>query len=110
MQVEHFDEHALETLPDIDTAVLVFGRSNCQKCSHWHAELRQSAASGDIPPCRIFLVNLDSGVAQDFADQHSWVNHIDVLPMNFILQNGDVKKEWAGGSIQQLVHRLSRYM
>ncbi len=110
MKVEPFDEQALETLPDIDLAVLVFGRSNCQKCSHWHAELRQSAASGDIPSCRIFLVNLDSGVAQDFVDRYTWAKHIDVLPMNFIFVKGDVKKEWAGGSIQQLVHRLSRFM
>jgi hypothetical protein len=110
IQIEQFDESSLNSLPNIELAVLVFGRSNCQNCSNWHAELRQAAASGDIPTCRVFLVNLDSGAAEDLAEMYRWVNNIDVLPMNIILVQGEVKKEWAGGSIQQLSHRLSRYL
>ena len=109
--IEVLEKHIIDQLDSIESAILIIGRENCQKCSEWQTELRQWMESGNAPSTlRVFSVSLDSHIISDIVNTFDWIRHIDVLPMNVFLQHGLVQKQWAGGSIQRLSHRISRYV
>jgi hypothetical protein len=41
---------------------------------------------------------------------HPWVAEVDMLPMNVLMRDGEVLKQWAGAGLPRLEARLKRVM
>lgn len=89
-------------------AVLMLGKTTCQACKEWTAELEEWNDSPD--GIRFGKINLDEPGWGRFKLQEKWVSEVDVLPFNAIYIEGENKKSWAGGGLDRLSNRLNRFI
>ena len=90
-------------------AVLVLGKSDCDNCAQWTAEL--SAHLDDEsrwPNVRFGKLLLDTPGLVSFKRANPWIADLDVLPYTVIYVGGARSKEFAGGGADRLDSRLRR--
>ncbi len=91
------------------TAVLVLGKSDCEKCGEWSAELAEKLASdAGFGTVRFGKMLLDQRGLTDFKRENPWLAELDVLPYNVIFHEQERVKSFAGGGWDRLANRLRR--
>jgi hypothetical protein len=90
-------------------AVLVLGKTDCEKCAKWSAELVEFLASDEeFADVRFGKMMLDQRGLIDFKKANPWLAEVDVLPFNILYTNGEKQKAFAGGGIDRLLNRLRK--
>jgi hypothetical protein len=88
-------------------AVLLLGKSDCEACKGWTAELEQFLAGDrEWRDVRFGKMLLDKGGLFEFKRASPWLAHVDQLPFNQIYVRGAEWKSFAGGGVDRLVSRL----
>lgn len=88
-------------------AVLVLGKSDCDNCARWSAELSEWLAAGDRwPSVRFGKLMLDTPGLVAFKRANPWVAELEMLPHTVIYKDGDIVKQFAGGGVERLETRL----
>lgn len=94
---------------DSPKAVLVLGKTDCEKCAAWSAELTEFLARADeFPDVRFGKMMLDQRGLIEFKKGNPWLAEVDVLPFNVLYAAGDRKKAFAGGGLDRLLNRLRK--
>jgi len=89
--------------------VLVLGKSDCEHCIEWSAELEAKLKDESFfPEVQFGKILLDQPGLVSFKRANPWISGLDVLPFNVIYEGGEKKKEWAGGGLERLENRLQR--
>lgn len=90
-------------------AVLVLGKSDCDNCSRWAAELTEWLGRGDPwPDVRFGKLLLDTPGLVAFKRANPWVAELEMLPHTVIYKSGEIVKQFAGGGVERLEPRLQR--
>jgi hypothetical protein len=88
-------------------AVLVLGKSDCDNCARWSAELTEWLGRGDRwPSVRFGKLMLDTPGLIAFKRANPWVAELDMLPHTVIYKDGEIVKQFAGGGVERLETRL----
>lgn len=96
-------------LTEAPLAVLILGKTDCEKCQEWATELTPFLTeTTEFADVRFGKLMLDTPGLADFKKNNSWVAQVDSLPYNVIYQNGERVKEYAGGGLPRLENRLKR--
>lgn len=91
-------------------AVLVVGKTTCEHCKTWAAELDEFLASDDeFGGVRFGKIDLDTPGLVSFKREHPWVAELSDLPHTSIWVDGQKQKDFFGGGIERLVNRLRRF-
>ena len=92
-------------------AVLVLGKSDCENCARWTAELSGFAESNqEFRQVRFGKMMLDQPGLIDFKRSNRWVADLDVLPFTVIYVDGQRTRSFAGSGVERLVNRLRRVL
>ena len=90
-------------------AVLVLGKSDCDACSRWSAELGEWLDEPSRwPDVRFGKLMLNTPGLIAFKRANPWVASLDMLPHTIVYKNGEKAKEFAGGGVDRLETRLRR--
>jgi hypothetical protein len=89
-------------------AFLILGKTTCQACTEWAEEL--SGWEHTHPDVNVVKIMLDRPGLARFKMAHPWVAEVDMLPMNVLMRDGEVLKQWAGAGLPRLEARLKRVM
>ena len=90
-------------------AVLMLGKSDCEACAAWTAELEAFLANDSRwRHVRFGKLLLDKPGLIAFKRANPWIAELDVLPINVLYVNGQESKRFAGSGIERLVARLER--
>jgi hypothetical protein len=90
-------------------AVLVLGKSDCEACASWSAELASFLERDErFAQVRFGKLLLDRPGLVSFKRANPWLAEVDVLPFNVIYVRGEPVKRFAGGGTERLVGRLER--
>ena len=109
MELEKIDGQNWEAFLAAPAAVLMLGKSDCEACAAWTAELEAFLASDERwRQVRFGKLLLDKPGLIAFKRANPWIAELDVLPTNVIYLNGRESKRFAGGGIERLVARLER--
>ena len=96
---------------DSPLAVLVIGKTDCEKCAEWSQELIAFLAeTSDFDSVRFGKLMLDTRGLSDFKKANAWLAELTALPHNVIYQAGERVKDYAGGGATRLENRLKRIM
>lgn len=88
-------------------AVLMLGKSDCEACAAWSAELEQFLASDtEWTDVRFGKMLLDKGGLYEFKKANPWLAEVDQLPFNLIYVGGERRKSFAGAGVERLLTRL----
>ena len=88
-------------------AVLMLGKSDCEACASWTAELEGYLANDtEWPHVRFGKMLLDRGGLAGFKRANAWLAELDVLPFTQVYVAGERWKSFAGGGIERLVSGL----
>lgn len=88
-------------------AVMMLGKSDCEACQSWSAELTAWLAGPDAPKdVRFGKLLLDQPGLISFKRANAWIAECDVLPTNVIWRHGERLKTWPGGGLDRLTNRL----
>jgi hypothetical protein len=108
-RLEAIDGRSWEAFVAAPAAVLMLGKSDCEACKAWTAELEGFLAKDDrFSQVRFGKVLLDTPGLASFKRANPWLAGLDSLPFNVIYVKGERVKEFAGGGIERLVNRLER--
>ena len=106
-RLETLDRNSWRDFLAAPTAVLMLGKTDCQACAAWTAELTSFLEAdeefGDVRFGKIFL---DQGGFADFKRENPWIADLDVLPHNVVYVGGERRKDFAGSGIERLTNRL----
>lgn len=92
---------------DAPGAVLVLGKSDCEACRQWAAELEAFLAEDErFGEVRFGKLLLDQRGLVEFKRANPWIATVDSLPFNVLYVDGKRVKSWAGGGVGRLVNRL----
>ncbi|MGD9765137.1 MAG: hypothetical protein AB7V27_15640 [Candidatus Binatia bacterium] len=106
-RVEKLEGTTWRELVQAPVAVLVLGKSTCEACAAWTAELEEFlAADEEWRHVRFGKILLDERGLIDFKRANPWIAELDVLPFTQIYVAGERSKSFAGGSIERLTKRL----
>ncbi|MCS5533437.1 MAG: hypothetical protein NZ736_04190 [Candidatus Poseidoniaceae archaeon] len=105
--MELLDSETWEDFFSAPIAMLMLGKNDCASCETWTVELEEFVVPEGV---RIGKILLDTPGLGRFKIAHDWVSGVDVLPFNVIFVNGEMKKQWAGGGIERMQNRLSRFL
>ena len=106
-RLEHLDGRTWEDFLRAPVAVLMLGKSDCEACASWTAELEGFLAEdGEWPHVRFGKILLDKGGLIGFKRAHPWIAELDVLPFTQIFVNGERWKSFAGGGVDRMLTRL----
>lgn len=98
----------LDAFTDQEHRVLVLGKSSCNACNQWQAEIEEAMGSGDFPEIPIGKLNLDQRGLADFKRDNEWLKEIKDLPFNVIYKSGARVKSYTGAGVGRLVNRLQK--
>lgn len=88
-------------------AVLVLGKSDCDACKQWSAELEEYlAADQRWEGVRFGKMVLDEFGLSDFKKANRWLAEVEALPYTQIYVRGERAKSFIGGGIERLEKRL----
>lgn len=108
-RLEQIDGRNWEDFLGAPVAVLMLGKSDCEACAAWTAELEHFlAADAEYPQARFGKILLDKGGLIGFKRAHPWIAELDVLPFTQIFVDGARWKSFAGGGADRLVARLKQ--
>ncbi len=97
---------AFESQPN---RVLILGKSTCDNCHRWEAELNQAIEADEFQPeIPVGKLNLDQRGLGDFKKGNPWLVDVKDLPFNVIYKGNEIEKSYAGGGLDRLVNRLKR--
>ena len=106
-RLEHIDGSNWQEFVGAPAAVLMLGKSDCDACAAWTAELeRFLEADTEWTHVRFGKVLLDKGGLVTFKRAHTWIAELDVLPFTQIFVNGARWKSFAGGGVERMLTRL----
>jgi hypothetical protein len=110
-RLEILDGRSWEPFVAAPAAVLMLGKSDCDACKAWSAELEGFLASDErFGGVRFGKVLLDTPGLASFKRANPWIAGLDSLPFNVIFVKGERVKDFAGGGIDRLVNRLERVL
>ena len=108
-RLEQIDGSNWEAFLAAPIAVLMLGKSDCDACAAWTAELEAFLASDERwRHVRFGKLLLDKPGLIAFKRANPWIAELDVLPVNVLYVNGQESKRFAGGGVERLVTRLER--
>ena len=89
-------------------AVLMLGKSDCEACAAWTAELSAflETVGERFPGVRFGKMNLKQPGLLHYKKRSPWLAEVDVLPYNVLYVKGEPVKQYAGGGIDRLTNRL----
>jgi len=88
-------------------AVLVLGKSDCDNCARWAAELGEWLGHGEPwPSVRFGKLMLDTPGLVAFKRANPWVAELEMLPHTVVYRGGEIVKQFAGGGVERLETRL----
>ena len=109
MKLEKIDGQNWEAFLAAPAAVLMLGKSDCEACAAWTAELEAFLEKDERwRHVRFGKLLLDKPGLIAFKRANPWIAELDSLPMNVLYVNGRESKRFAGGGIERLVTRLER--
>lgn len=90
-------------------AVLILGKTDCEKCRQWSEELTAFLAEdSEFTDVKFGKMLLDQRGLGEFKKANTWIAELDVLPFNLLYVKGEKVKEYAGGGLERLQNRLRR--
>jgi hypothetical protein len=90
-------------------AVLILGKSDCENCARWSAELDEFLSHDEeFADVRFGKMMLDQRGLIEFKKENSWLAEVEVLPFNVLYSGGEKRKEYAGGGLDRLLNRLRK--
>ena len=108
-RLEAIDGSNWEAFVASPAAVLMIGKSDCEACAAWTAELTEFLAGDErFGHVRFGKLLLDKPGLVSFKRANPWIAELDVLPTNVLYVNGQESKRFAGGGVDRLVARLER--
>jgi hypothetical protein len=108
-RLETIDGRNWEAFVASPAAVLVLGKSGCEACAAWSAELSEFLARDEaFRHVRFGKLLLDTPGLVSFKRANPWVAGLDALPFTVVYVKGERIKEFAGGGAERLVSRLER--
>jgi hypothetical protein len=108
-RLESIDGGNWEAFLAAPCCVLMLGKSDCEHCAEFTAELHTFlAADRTYSEVRFGKMLLDRGGLATFKRSNPWLADLDVLPYTVIYRNGLKVAEFAGGGIARLASRLER--
>jgi len=106
-RLEQLDGESWQEFVSAPAAVLVLGKSGCEACSAWSAELEAFLETDERwRDVRFGKLLLDTRGLVAFKRANPWVAELDVLPFNVIYVGGVPTKRFAGSGRERLVKRL----
>jgi hypothetical protein len=106
-RLEILDGQSWEPFVRSPLALLMLGKSDCAACNAWTEELEQflaqDAAYAHVRFGKIFL---DKPGLVSFKRAHPWIAELDNLPCNVLFVNGEKRKQWLGGGVERMTHRI----
>jgi len=107
--LENLDGTTWKEFLEAPTAVLMLGKSDCEACKAWTAELEAFLASdARWPDVRFGKILLDQRGLIDFKRANPWLGEVKDLPYTAIYVNGERGKSFVGGGMDRLATRLSK--
>ena len=103
--IQELDAKNWEQALAAPTVLLILGKTTCQACKEWAAELDDWQSTFDIEFTKVLL---DKPGLGRFKIAHPWVSEVDMLPMNVLIKDGEIVKQWAGAGIQRMENRIKR--
>lgn len=108
-RLETIDGQNWEAFVSAPVAVLMLGKSDCEACRAWTAELSEwLAADSAFGHVRFGKLLLDTPGLISFKRANPWLADVEVLPFNLLYVGGERVKQFAGGGVERLVSRLER--
>ena len=108
-QIEQLDRDTWKAFLEAPRAVLVLGKTDCDNCSRWSAELDEFLAGDEeFADVRFGKMMLDQRGLIEFKKANPWLAEIDVLPFNVLYADGEKRKTFAGGGLDRLLNRLRK--
>jgi len=108
-RLEAIDGTNWESFVGAPWAVLMLGKTDCDKCAAYTEELGGFlAVDAAYRGVRFGKMLLDKGGLASFKRANAWLAEIDVLPYTLIYRNGQKVAEFAGGGVGRLTARLER--
>lgn len=108
-RLEAIDGSNWESFVQAPWAVLMLGKTDCEHCIAYTAELETFLGAdqtyGDV---RFGKVLLDRGGLASFKRANPWLAEVDVLPYTLVYRAGARVAEFAGGGVARLQARLAR--
>ena len=109
MPIEILNADNLAEFETNSNRVLILGKSDCENCKNWQAELNSAIESGEFQSdVSIGKLDLDQRGLGDFKKSNSWLVDVKDLPFNVIYKEDEIQKSYAGGGLDRLVNRLKR--
>ncbi len=106
-RLEQVDGKSWRGLVQAPVAVLMLGKTDCESCARWTAELETFLASDtEFRDVRFGKMLLDRGGLVDFKRANPWLADVDVLPYNLVYVGGERRKAFPGGGVDRLITRL----
>lgn len=106
-RLEQIDGRNWEEFLRAPVAVLMLGKSDCEACAAWSAELERFLGEDEEwKRVRFGKILLDKGGLVAFKRAHVWIADLDVLPFTQIFVNGERWKSFAGSGVERMVSRL----
>ena len=97
-------------LLDAPLSVLIVGKTTCEHCKSWAAELDEFLASDEeFADVAFGKIDLDTPGLVSFKRAHPWVSELSDLPHTSIWKGGEKQKEFFGGGMDRLANRLRRF-
>lgn len=108
-RLETIDGKSWEAFVAAPVAVLMLGKSDCEACRAWAAELSEWLGNDEaFRSVRFGKLLLDTPGLVSFKRANPWIAEVDTLPFNLIYVGGERVKQFAGGGVDRLVSRLER--
>ena len=109
MPIEVLNADNLAEFESNQDRVLILGKSDCQNCKNWQAELNEALEGGQFEaPVPIGKLDLDQRGLGAFKKGNPWLLDVKDLPFNVIYRGGEIQKSYAGGGLERLTNRLAR--
>lgn len=108
-RLETIDGQNWEAFVAAPVAVLMLGKSDCEACRAWTAELSEWLGGDEaFRDVRFGKLLLDTPGLISFKRANPWIAEVDTLPFNLIYVGGERVKQFAGSGVERLVSRLER--
>lgn len=109
-RLELLDGASLATFLATPVAVLMLGKSDCEACARWTAELEEFLAQDERWwHVRFGKLLLDQRGLADWKRANPWLAELDLLPANVIYRAGERASTFAGSGVSRLVNRLVQH-
>ena len=108
-RLEKLDGSNWEAFVAAPAALLMLGKSDCEACAAWTAELETFLETDERwRHVRFGKLLLDKPGLISFKRANPWIAELHDLPTNVLYVNGQEVKRFAGGGVERLVTRLER--